>query len=113
MHRGAVHHYDKVSGREYLTDYGNPGQVVVLDGLFLAAKKRTLDAVGLIKPNYLIGDWDFYDLHYTMTAHQMGLKNKVIPMNILHNSVGELAGRDSWHQNRMAFISQFDLPCRV
>lgn len=112
-HRGAVYHYDKNAGREYLTEYGRPGQVVVLDGLFLAATKKTLDSVSLEKPPYLVGDWDFYDLHYTMTAHQMGLKNMVIPMNILHNSIGELVGRDSWHNNRKAFINHFDLPCQV
>ena len=83
-----------------------------MDGLFLAAKAKTLKEIGLDKPEYFEGDWDFYDIHYTMKAHQTGLINKVVPIIVLHNSFGNLAGRESWHKNREAFIKNTDLPVK-
>jgi len=101
----------------YPNQFGPPGRVCVLDGCFLAASFRTLrrlyEADRLKKPFNFTGDWDFYDLHYTMTAHELGLKNMAVSIHILHNSRGELAGRTSWHENRKAFISNNNLPVIV
>jgi len=111
-HRGEVIHLDP-TGKEYITQYGPPGDVVVLDGLFLAAKRKVLDEIGLEKPEYFEGEWDFYDIHYTSQAFLKGFTNKVINLHILHNSRGELVGRDSWHKNREAFIANTDLPIEI
>jgi len=108
-HRGHVYHGDDILKAQG-TYYGACGRVVCMDGLFLAAKGSTLKDVGLNKPEYFEGDWDFYDIHYTVSAHLKKYKNKVIPVSILHNSHGELVGRDSWHKNREAFISKTPLP---
>ena len=81
-----------------------------MDGLFLAARGEVLREVGLDKPEYFEGGWDFYDIHYTITAHEKKYHNRVLPINILHNSKGELVGRDSWHKNRQAFIDRTNLP---
>ena len=108
-HRGHVYH-----GKDILTAdstfYGKPDQVVCMDGLFLAARGKVIREVGLEKPDHFEGDWDFYDIHYTVTAHKKGYKNKVVPISVLHNSHGELAGRESWHKNRLAFIDNNNLP---
>ena len=108
-HRGHVYH-----GKDILTAdstyYGSPGQVVCMDGLFLAASGKVLREVGLGKPEYFEGGWDFYDIHYTVTAHKKKYKNLIAPISILHNSKGELVGRDSWHKNRQAFIERINLP---
>ena len=111
-HRGEVIHLDP-TGKEYITHYGPPGDVVVLDGLFLAAKRRVIDEIGLKKPKYFEGEWDFYDIHYTSQAFLKGFTNRVMDMRILHNSRGELVGRDSWHKNREAFIANNDLPLEI
>ena len=111
-HRGCVYHLNG-QGREYKTFYGDPGPVVVLDGLFLAAKGRTLQEIDFERPEYFEGLWDFYDIHYTTQAHLKGFTNKAIKMNILHNSAGELAGRESWHRNREAFIANTELPMLI
>jgi hypothetical protein len=111
-HRGEVLHLDPEK-KEYITQYGPPGEVVVLDGLFLAAKRRVLDEVGLEKPEYFEGEWDFYDIHYTSQAFLKGFTNKVVNMRILHNSRGELVGRDSWHKNREAFIANNVFPIEI
>tara|TARA_R100001163_G_C5040286_1_gene178569 strand:- start:656 stop:1348 length:693 start_codon:yes stop_codon:yes gene_type:complete len=111
-HRGKVVHINP-QGREYLTPYGPPGDVVTLDGLFLAAKRKVIDDVGLEKPEYFEGEWDFYDIHYTSQAYLKGYTNKVMDINIFHNSRGELVGRDSWHKNRDAFIKNNEFPIEI
>jgi len=113
-HRGFVLH-GKDAQNSSPTYYGAYEQVVVLDGVFLAATAKTIEKVGMEKPSYFDGEWDFYDIHYTYSAHKQNLKNKAVPIFIIHNSIGELAGRDSWHKNRQAFIeqnkTQFPITC--
>lgn len=111
-HRGFIFHGNKFNF-EGVTSYGACGQVVVLDGVFLAAKASTLRSIGLEKPTYFEGEWDFYDIHYTYKAHQMGLRNMVAPILLCHSSKGELVGRDSWAKNREAFIRNSKLPCTI
>ena len=111
-HHGMVNHLDP-QGKEYTTKYGPEGDVVALDGLFLAARGEVIRDVGLNKPKYFNGEWDFYDIHYTTTAFRKGYSNKAINLNILHNSRGELVGRDSWHENRAAFIANTELPMKI
>ena len=95
------------------TTYGPHGQVVALDGLFLAARKEVWEKIKLSKPKYFEGDWDFYDIHYTTKAHQLDYKNYTVPIDMIHYSGGELVGRDSWHKNRQAFIANTQLPISI
>lgn len=111
-HKGKVIHMNP-QGEEYLTTYGDPGSVVTLDGLFLAAKPALIKEIGLLKPSYFSGEWDFYDLHYTSKAFGLGYDNRVFDINIMHNSRGELVGRDSWHANRLSFIANNELPLKL
>ena len=111
-HRGKVVHLNK-QNQEYETYYGPPGDVVVLDGLFLAAKRKVLEDIGLQKPEFFEGEWDFYDIYYTSQAFLKGYTNRVLDLNILHNSRGELVGRDSWHKNREAFSSKNTFPIEI
>lgn len=113
LHRGCVHHQENGAGEILKTVYGNPGSVVCLDGLFLAAKSSTIKKVGLQKPKYFSGDWDFYDIHYTVEAFKAGFTNKAVFINMIHHSLGNLVGRESWHANRTAFIENNNLPMRV
>jgi len=113
-HKGAVKHLSRQDPAQVVTtSYGETGQVVALDGLFLAARAEVWEKINLKKPNYFKGKWDFYDIHYTTTAHNLGYKNYVLPIDMLHHSNGELVGRDSWHQNRQAFIANTNLPIRI
>jgi hypothetical protein len=111
LHRGKVAHTHE--GQEFLTEYGPPDDVVALDGLFLAAKAKIIRDIGLSKPEHFEGEWDFYDIHYTTSAFKQGYTNKILDINILHNSIGELVGRDSWHKNRLAFIEHNELPLKI
>ena len=110
LHRGLVFHGESTKTAD-ITYYGKPGEVVVMDGLFLAAKARTLKPLLTSDPGYE-GKWDFYDLHYTSEAYKSGLTNLVVPIIVMHNSRGELAGRTSWDKNRLEFIRRNNFPFR-
>ena len=112
-HSGEVYHPDKKTKTFQKTAYGPSKKVVVLDGLFLSASAKTLKEVGLEKPDYLLGDWDFYDIHYTFTSYNKGLSNITVPIKIAHHSSGELVGREGWNENRIAFIKKHQLPARI
>ena len=112
-HRGRVYHVHPDQNYPVDTLYGFPGNVVALDGLFLAARAKTIQRVGLEKPEYFEGEWDFYNIHYTTKAFQLGYTNKAVDIKIIHHSLGELVGRDSWHKNREAFISKTELPLTI
>ena len=107
LHRGSVHHVEDNKLDTHTTFYGAHGPVVVLDGLFLATKAKVLKEIGLAKPEYLKGDWDFYDIHYTLSAHTLGYQNITAPLKIVHYSRGELAGRDSWHENKQLVYEKY------
>ena len=113
FHRGRVFHVHPDTKKPVDTLYGFPGNVVALDGLFLGARAKTIRRVGLEKPEYFEGEWDFYDIHYTTKAFQLGYTNKAVDIKIIHHSLGELVGRDSWHKNREAFISKTELPLQI
>ena len=106
FHSGYALHGDNLADGDP-SYYGKYGQVVALDGLFLVAQAKTLQKIDMKKPKSFSGKWDFYDIWYTIQAHKAGLKNYTIPVVLLHNSRGELAGRDSWHKNREAFIKKY------
>lgn len=82
--------------------FGNCGQVVVLDGCFLAATYKTLKKVGLAQPSYLESGWDFYDLHLTYKAHLAGFANYVVPIIAMHESPGIM--REGWVAARDRFM---------
>lgn len=110
-HKGYVLH--GTPGDHHATYFGDHGQVVVLDGVFLAAKYKCLKEITLSKPPSFQGLWDFYDLQYTLSAHKKGFINRAVPIFIRHESMGELQGRTSWELNRQAFIAANKLPVSV
>ena len=110
-HSGFVFHGQK--NNNHTTYYGEYRRVVVLDGLFLAARLATLQKINIARPPEFEGLWDFYDIYYTMQAHKLGLHNRTLPFLIRHESMGELAGRDSWHKNREAFTKMYQLPEKI
>lgn len=105
---GTVGHGNSLS-EMHRTVYGpgNKRQVVVMDGLFLAATYKTWRAIRTSMPEGFVGGWDFYDLYYTFQAHMKGLKNYVMPLDVLHKSHGEISGKEGWHKNREVFLRKY------
>lgn len=82
--------------------FGPYGQVVCLDGCFLACSYKTLKAITLSRPSYLSGPWDFYDIHMTSKAHLLGYSNYAVPIIIRHESPGEM--RQEWYKAKDEFV---------
>ena len=79
---GMVMHGDKRE-KMHVNFYGAYGDVVVLDGLFLAAKGSTINTINLTKPSFFSGDWDFYDIYYTTQTFLKGKKNRTFPTQLI------------------------------
>jgi hypothetical protein len=98
----------------YPTYFGRiHSKVLVLDGLFLATRAEVLNKIDMKKPAQFKGEWDFYDLEYTLRAYETGFDNWVVPIIMRHESPGELVGRDSWHQNRQVFANIHMFPMEI
>ena len=102
---GIVHHGTSVMDM-VATYYGPTGRVVAMDGVFLACLGRTLLNLKIKQPDMFPGGWDFYDLYYTLQAHFGGLENYVVPIHLIHLSIGEINGKESWYLNREALINK-------
>lgn len=91
--------------------FGECGQVVALDGCFMAATIGTWKKIGLDQPSYLSSGWDFYDIHLSLTSHLMGLNNYVVPIIVRHGSPGLM--RSEWYASREQFVKHhnLNLPC--
>jgi hypothetical protein len=98
----------------YPTYFGRlHAKVLVLDGLFMAANAKVLKNISMRKPAQFKGEWDFYDLEYTLRAYEAGYDNWVVPILLRHESPGELVGRESWHQNRLVFSNSHMFPMEI
>jgi len=81
--------------------FGPHGQVVCLDGCFLATTVKVLNDIGTEKPEYLSANWDFYDIHLTFTAFLKGYNNYTVPIIARHISNGEM--REGWYAAKQEF----------
>jgi hypothetical protein len=110
-HSGGVYHGTMLN--RYWTNFGPYGEVVVLDGVFLACTGKTLRSIKLEQPEAFSGNWDFYDIYYTFQTHINGKKNYTVPITIRHESPG--TPRESWDSNRREFIKMYNeqLPKKV
>jgi hypothetical protein len=86
--RGSVAHYanDKQC---YSTSFGlTPDRVLLIDGLFMAVKVKTLLDKGIKFDESNPARFHFYDLDFCLQCNQAGLKIGVWPIWCIHNSPG-------------------------
>lgn len=112
LKRGSVAHSDPDHGT-YMSMFGPYGDVVVLDGVFLAIGNRF----------QLKGSWNnvfpedtgfhFYDIEATLWAHTHGLRNKVIALPLYHGSQGKIG--PEWQKAREKFLNRYHdyLPAKL
>ncbi len=82
-----------------------PGQnVKLLDGLFLAARSRTLHSKGLRFDERF--EFHFYDLDFCRQAEQAGLRMGTWPISVVHESVGNFAG-DGWQRSYETYLEKW------
>jgi len=105
--RGCVWHGDTINEAKP-TYYGGYGEVQVVDGLFMVATGATLNSIKTKKPKEFTSDWDYYDMYYSYQASAKGKMNKVVPIMILHHSIGEGAMSEEWNESRLAFCKMYE-----
>jgi len=103
--KGAVFH-GKHRNAMQCSDYGQAGDVAVVDGLFMVAKAGFLEEIGLERPKTFPAGWHYYDMLYCMKAFQKGRVNRVMPILVRHESIGEVD--KGWDQNRLKFLAMFN-----
>ena len=95
-------------GRQFpceLSIFGPPDQECkLLDGVFLATKKATLEKSNMKFDETF--DFHFYDLDFCRQAEERKLRMGTIPLSIIHESGGTF-GSPEWRVNRDKYINKW------
>ena len=88
-----------------LNRYGPPGQrCLLLDGLFLAVRCRTLLDSGVRFDERFA--FDFYDIDFCRSAEGAGLRMGTWPVSITHASIGKF-GSPAWQAGLQAYRNKW------
>lgn len=87
-----------------LSNYGDYGEVKILDGVCLITRKERLLKVGI--PNKDWCTWDYYDHVLSLDYQKKGYKLKTIPVVMVHASAGGNR-RESFYTAEKEFIKEY------
>lgn len=106
--RGAVSHGMHAFGPA--SSYGDAaGECQLMDGVFLAAHKKTLSESGVrFDPQF---EFHFYDLDFCRTATRASLKLGVWPVRMTHQSGGAF-GSERWRETYLSYRQKWE-PAQV
>jgi GT2 family glycosyltransferase len=100
---GTVAHGRQAFG--FINFYGmTPKEVVLLDGLFLAAKKQSLRVANVYFDEQFL--FNFYDLDFCRSATKNGLRIGTWPIALTHQSVG-MFGDHSWRDSYQRYLQKW------
>lgn len=101
---GRVAHGNNALGE--VSEFGAvPAECELLDGVFLAAKKTTLNKS---KVQFDIQfDFHFYDMDFCRSARQTGLKLGTWPIKLTHQSSGAF-GSPHWQEKYQLYLNKWD-----
>ena len=68
--------------------FGNEGQAIQVDGVFMVTTGKVLKDIELRKPKAFAGGWHWYDAYYCLQAHLKGYNNYIMRLPLRHSSVG-------------------------
>jgi GT2 family glycosyltransferase len=100
---GAVTHVDESSTK--ISHYGpTPAEVKLLDGVFLAARVRTLRSADVrFDPRFT---FDFYDLDFCRSCELAGLSMGTWPIALTHRSGGDF-GSPRWREAYTSYLAKW------
>jgi len=82
-----------------------PSECELLDGVFLAARKSTLQRAGLLfDPRF---EFHFYDMDFCRSARQKGLRLGTWPIGLTHQSTGGYSG-DTWNLKYREYLAKWN-----
>ncbi len=101
---GQISHGTNPFGR--LLDFGQvPTACALLDGVFLAVRKKTLLACGVqFDPQF---DFQFHDLDFCRSAGQAGLSLGTLPLRLTHQNEGVM-GANSWDAKVSDYLNKWE-----
>lgn len=99
---GSLYHVDERG--LHLAYYGPCKDVVVLDGVFLACRARTLLETIEACPDT---GFDYYDISLTFAAYAKGLTNKTFTLNLIHSSGGYRMFEERFEKSKQIFLNRF------
>lgn len=103
---GRVGHGNDAFGET--SDYGAvPAECLLLDGVFLAARKSTLTSANVQFDTQF--DFHFYDLDFCRTATDAGLKLGTWPVRLTHQSGGAF-GTQGWREKYLQYLNKWEEP---
>lgn len=105
QHRGAVAHLND-SSRKFMTSFGMyPDRVILIDGVFIAAKTKVFSKVRFDTTNP--AGFHFYDLDFSLACHKAGFKVGVGDITITHASPGLRSFTDEWKKGQEWFLKKW------
>ena len=82
-----------------------PSECELLDGVFLAARKSTLQRAGLrFDPRFA---FHFYDMDFCRSARQKGLRLGTWPICLTHQSTGGYSG-ETWNEMYRQYLEKWN-----
>jgi GT2 family glycosyltransferase len=101
---GAVAHGD--GNRRVMTSFGSyPKRVVMLDGVFLAIKRKVFKKIRFDES--CPSKWHFYDLDYSMQCHKAGFKVGVGDILVTHQSPGLSSLSEEFNKGQEWFLKKW------
>jgi len=81
--------------KEWITNFGPIGnKCIILDGLFLAMKRKVLENVQFDE-QFL---FHHYDMDFCLSAHKAGFTMGTVPIDVTHYSVGDWTKDPTWYE---------------
>lgn len=100
---GAIHHGAPAASQ--LSTFGpSPKSCKLIDGVFIAANRKTLIEMGVSFDTRF--NFDFYDLDFCQTALKQGLKIGTWPIKLIHKSAGNF-GSEKWKASLSTYLEKW------
>ena len=83
-----------------------PSDVEFLDGVFIAARKSSLNEKGVLFDTRF--DFHYYDVDFCRAARQRGLRLGTWPICLTHQSAGGSYGTPKWKEAHRAYMEKWN-----
>lgn len=101
---GAIVHGESLDQAKRVVYGEMPTACELLDGVFIAARRRSLANSGVYFDNTF--KFDFYDMDFCRTARKSGLTLGTWPLDIIHKSKG-VFGHERWLKTYDAYLKKW------
>ena len=105
-HSGTVGHV--MDNKQFKTNFGKTGRVLILDGLFLAFNPKKLFEAGVRFDETCPAKFHFYDIDFSLACNKAKLKLGTINIDVTHASPGLKSFTKEWNEGQEWFLNKFN-----